>query len=185
MLTLTRISLLLFAGLTCLINSSAIAQKATVELYLKYNGRGKVKVYKPGTAYIDGKRLVCGKRPILIDNDFVDYGGAYPGFLILNQKKMRGLPKSVKLYIFAHECGHQFRGADEAAADCYSVKRGRREGWLDKNGLEKICKFMSPHMGDRMHPSGPERCKIMQRCFNEAFRNRDFKAELRSKQSKF
>jgi hypothetical protein len=40
-------------------------------------------------------------------SNFDSWGGAFPGFLILNTKKIQGLSTQVK------ECGHQFVGADE------------------------------------------------------------------------
>ncbi len=163
---------------------SVQADTMTVERYLKEKAAPDSQVFLPGFAKVAGKRVLCGKRPVLIDNDFSDYGGAYPGFVILNRSKLKGLPKAVKLYIFAHECGHQFRGRDETAADCYSVKRGRREGWLTKKGLEQVCRFMLPHVGDRMHLPGPQRCKIMRKCYADAFRNRELKAQLKNNSKK-
>jgi hypothetical protein len=114
---------------------------------------------------IDGSRMLCGKRPTVLDNNLDDYGSAYPGFLILNPRLLDKIPPAVKKWIFAHECGHQFRGPDEATADCFAVQRGRRQGWLDEKGLEEVCAFMSPAKGDNMHFSGPQRCEAMKKCF--------------------
>ncbi len=174
------LNILILTGALCLLGFSAWADTMTVERYMKEKAGPGSKVFLPGLAKVAGQRVFCGRRPVLIDNDFSDYGGAYPGFVILNRSKLKHLPKSVKLYIFAHECGHQFRGRDEAAADCYSVKRGRREGWLSKKGLEQVCKFMLPHVGDRMHPPGPQRCKMMRKCYKNAFKNRELKAQLKN-----
>ena len=53
-----------------------------------------------------------------MDNKLDDYGAAFPGFLILNPKLLAKLKAThVKLWIHAHECGHQFRGPDEETAD--------------------------------------------------------------------
>jgi hypothetical protein len=73
----------------------------------------------------------------------------------------------VKLWIYSHECGHQFRGPDEETADCFAVQRGRRQGWLSPGGVEEICQFISPAKGDAMHFSGSHRCDYMRQCFNE------------------
>jgi hypothetical protein len=70
----------------------------------------------------------------------------------------------VKLWIYSHECGHQFRGPDEETADCFGVQRGRQK-WLTPKGLEDICRFISPAKGDSMHFQDPERCEAMRRCY--------------------
>ena len=148
------------------------ADGPSVKEYLSdYAGRG-AKLVKPGKTVISGRRIACGHRPTIYDPAFIDYGGAYPGFVILNPKKLKGLSPAVKLYIFAHECGHQFRGADEEAADCYAVQRGRREGWLSQKGLEQVCKFMLPHAASTHHPPGPERCRQMRKCYKNAIRKK-------------
>ena len=53
---------------------------------------------------------MCGQRPTVLDNNLDDYGAAYPGFLILNPKLLNRVSTPVKMWIYAHECGHQFRG---------------------------------------------------------------------------
>ena len=70
-----------------------------------------------GELKIDERKVICGRRPTVLDEKLDDYGAAYPGFLILNPKLMAKLSTPVKLWIHAHECGHQFRGPDEEVAD--------------------------------------------------------------------
>jgi hypothetical protein len=101
----------------------------------------------------------------LVDDKLDDYGAAYPGFLILNPRLLNRVSPSVKLWIHAHECGHQFRGPDEETADCFAVQRGRRQGWLTLEGLDEVCKFISPAKGDSMHFSGSHRCELMRKCY--------------------
>ena len=84
------------------------------------------RIVPPGQLKIDGQHLRCGQRPTVIDDQLDDYGAAYPGFLILNSKLMTRVPAVVKRWIYAHECGHQFRGPDEETADCFPVQRGLR-----------------------------------------------------------
>ncbi len=136
----------------------------TPEEYVGHVG-GDAQIVNPGELVLDGKRMMCGKRPTVMDNQLDDYGAAYPGFLILNPKLISKVPTVVKMWIFAHECGHQFRGPDEETADCFAVQRGRRQGWLDDAGLDEICKFISPAKGDSMHFSGSHRCEAMRQCF--------------------
>lgn len=138
----------------------------TPEEYVNHVG-GDAKIVEPGGLKLDGQRMTCGQRPTVMDNQLDDYGAAYPGFLILNPRLINKVPTVVKMWIFSHECGHQFRGPDEETADCFAVQRGRRQGWLNEAGLDEICKFISPAKGDSMHFSGSHRCQIMRQCFSD------------------
>lgn len=134
--------------------------------YIEHVGGG-AKLVPAGALRLDGKRMICGHRPTVLDNSLDDYAAAYPGFLIINPKLMNRISTPVKMWIYAHECGHQFRGPDEETADCFAVQRGRREGWLNDQGLEEICTFIKPAKADMMHFSGSQRCETMRRCFSE------------------
>lgn len=134
--------------------------------YVEHVG-GDAKIIPYGKFILDGKRQICGNRPIVLDNNLDDYGAAYPGFLIMNPRLLSRVSKPVKFWIFAHECGHQFRGPDEVVADCFAVQRGRRYGWLSPAGVEEICNFIRPAKGDMMHLSGSRRCKEMRKCYWE------------------
>lgn len=151
-------------ALSIIFRAESAAAGPTPEEYIAHVG-GDAKIVEPGELKLDGHRMTCGQRPTVMDNQLDDYGAAYPGFLILNPRLMTRVPTVVKKWIFAHECGHQFRGPDEETADCFAVQRGRRQGWLDETGLDDICKFISPAKGDSMHFSGSHRCQIMRQCF--------------------
>jgi len=135
----------------------------TAEEYAEHVGEG-AKIVPPGEFKLDGVRLYCGTRPTVIDDKLDDYGAAYPGFLIMNLRLLDKLTTPVKLWIYSHECGHQFRGPDEETADCFAVQRGRRQGWLSPGGVEEICEFIAPAKGDAMHFSGSYRCEYMRQC---------------------
>jgi len=126
---------------------------------------GGAEVVPGGALTLDGRMMYCGTRPTVLDNRLDDYGAAYPGFLILNPRLLEKVSTPVKLWIYSHECGHQFRGPDEETADCFAVQRGRRQGWLTPAGLEEGCKFISPAKGDSMHFSGSHRCEYMRQCY--------------------
>ena len=138
----------------------------TVEQYLKQAGP-EAKFVAHGALTIDGKAVNCGKRPTVVNPNFDSWGGAFPGFLILNTKKISGLSTQVKLYVYSHECGHQFIGADEIKADLFAIRRGVKWGWLDAQGLEDICTFISQLKGDAVHPPGPKRCQLMRDRYGE------------------
>jgi hypothetical protein len=128
----------------------------------------KEKVLAPGTLKLAGRMMSCGRTPTLISHTFWDYGGAKQGIIILNPTKLQGLTEATRLYIYAHECGHQLYGPKETKADCYAVKRGKRKGWLTRSGMTEVCAFLRPHPGDWVHPPGPKRCEIMTKCFDNA-----------------
>jgi hypothetical protein len=142
----------------------AAAEPPTPEEYIGKVG-GDARIVPPGQLKIDDNNMICGKRPTVLDSQLDDYGAAYPGFLILNPKLLAKISTPVKLWIYSHECGHQFCGPDEETADCFAVQRGRRQKWLTPEGLEEICRFISPAKGDSMHFKGAERCEAMRRCY--------------------
>ena len=147
---------------------AASAQDATPtpEEYVNHIG-GDSKLLPPGEFKLDGRPQMCGQRPIVIDSQLDDYGAAYPGFLIMNPRLLGKVSTPVKQWIFAHECGHQFRGPDEETADCFAVQRGRRQQWLTPEGLQEVCNFISPAKGDSMHFSGSHRCEYMLKCYDD------------------
>ncbi|MFZ4807404.1 MAG: hypothetical protein ACOYLQ_09125 [Hyphomicrobiaceae bacterium] len=138
----------------------------TPEEYIAHVG-GDAKFVAAGELKLDNRRVTCGRRPTVLDDKLDDYGAAYPGFLILNTRLLAKVSTPVKLWIFAHECGHQFRGPDEDTADCFAVQRGRREGWLTPEGLQEVCNFISPAKSSSMHYAGKERCESMRRCYTQ------------------
>ena len=151
--------------LVCLASlTGAAAESPTPEEYLTRSG-ATAKLVEPGELVFDGRTVLCGRRPTVLDEKLDDYGAAYPGFLILNPKLLAKVSTPVKLWIHAHECGHQYRGPDEETADCFAVQRGRRQGWLTPEGLDEVCKFISPAKGDAMHFAGSHRCETMRRCY--------------------
>jgi hypothetical protein len=164
------------AGLCALAPGAATAQEwrydgstasgPKIEDYLEEAGPD-ARLVTHGSLKIDGKSVNCGKRPTVVNPNFDSWGGAFPGFLILNNKKIGGLSTQVKLYIYSHECGHQFVGADEIKADLFAIRRGLTWGWLDAQGMEDICVFISQLKGDAAHPPGPKRCEVMRKYYAE------------------
>ena len=51
------------------------------------------------------------------------------------------------------------------SAEGFAVQLGRRYGWLTPEGLEEVCKFISPAKGDAMPFSGTHRCEAMRQCY--------------------
>jgi hypothetical protein len=174
----TTISAALFGalllGVLALPCPPATAQEATfsdsggptVDEYLKEAGPD-AKLVQHGDLKIDGKSVNCGKRPTVLNSNFDSWGGAFPGFVILNTKRIKPLSTAVKMYVYSHECGHQFEGPDETKADLFAIRRGVKWGWLDATGMEEICIFISTLKGDAVHPPGPQRCDTMRKYYQQ------------------
>jgi hypothetical protein len=149
-------------------SSPSYAKNITVKQYIKEAG-GIAKYVAPGRLRLAGWRVMCGKRPSILDPEFDTWAGAYtdPGFIIVNPLYMKKEAKAVQLYIYAHECGHQFRGFDEDTADAFAIRRGVRQGWLKRSGMKQVCKFISRVPGDSEHPAGPVRCRRMTKVYRD------------------
>ena len=152
-------------GLTLV--AAALATALALEAPAAAEEKADEKMVAAGKLRVAGRAMRCGRTPTLISRKFWDYGGATKGLIILNPRKLATIPKAVRLYVYAHECGHQVYGASEIKADCYAVRRGRRAGWLTRKGLAQICHFFKDQPGDYVHPPGPQRCKMMTQCFND------------------
>jgi len=132
------------------------------------NNQGGSKVVPNGQLSFDGQFFTCGKFPTVLDPLLGDYAAApYKGFIIFNPKLVSKVSTPVKLWIFYHECGHALGIRDEVKADCFSVQRGRRAGWLTPEGLDQVCDFISAGKADAAHPAGPARCAAMRVCYGQ------------------
>ncbi len=166
-------------------SASPYAGNITAKQYIKEAG-GVAKLVAPGHLKLGGRLVLCGKRPSILDPEFDTWAGAYtnPGFIIVNPVYMQKEAKTVQLYIYAHECGHQFRGFDEDTADAFAIRRGVRQGWLRARGMKQVCRFISRVPGDSEHPAGPKRCRRMTRVYNDIVKrhNRAIARKKRARQ---
>ena len=160
------------AAVTALAFAATIAAGSTVSAqetptaadYVKIVG-GEARLVAAGQLVLDGRKISCGQTPTVLYDMLDDYGAAYHGFIILNPRLMQKISTAVKLWSYAHECGHQIVGANEDAADCFAVQWGRQQGWLSSQGLEEVCSFIAKARASSVHRAGPERCKSMRVCF--------------------
>ncbi|MGC1779263.1 MAG: hypothetical protein WBB34_15065 [Xanthobacteraceae bacterium] len=144
-----------------------LKKNPTPQDYVERNGGGAT-IVPAGKLVLDGHRMSCGSWATVLDPNVDDYAKSYPQIVILNMPLVAKVPTAVKLWIYSHECGHLFGGPDENKADCFAVRRGRSAGWLDAQGLEQVCSFISAARPDAMHVSGRERCNMMRECFRQA-----------------
>ena len=115
-----------------------------------------------------GRKMSCGRADILIDRDLPSEGGAGETVLIFNPKMLNRQPPTVRLFVFKHECGHISVGDSELDADCYAVKHGVQEGWLDRQGLAQVCDSFEGAPETDSHPSAKRRCANLDRCYAKA-----------------
>ena len=106
----------------------------------------------------------------MIDPHLDDYASSFPKFIVVRPDLMAKPPTTVKLWIYYHECGHEFIGPDESKADCFSVSQGVKEGWLNPSGVDEICTFISAAHRDATHFAGPQRCTAIRTCYAKASR---------------
>jgi len=123
-------------------------------------------IIEPGKLVVDGETFRCAHYPTVLNPAFPEYGAAYFGFILLNPERFATLPRSLQRFAFAHECGHQYVGYSEVAADCYSVRRGLADKWLDATSLEEICAFFTKSKGTAFHLPGPQRCAAIRACYS-------------------
>jgi hypothetical protein len=123
---------------------------------------------RDGSLLIAGHSLRCGGVRNVVDPRLPNLGLAAPGVLVMNPRLLNRWPATVRLFVFHHECGHHHVGASELAADCWAVKQGVRQGWLDRTGLTQICRSFGNGPATSTHPSGAARCASLDRCFANA-----------------
>jgi hypothetical protein len=121
------------------------------------------KLVAPGRLVVAGRRLSCGTTATLL-RDFEGFAVSST-VIMLNMQALKELPRPVQWLIYYHECGHILYGPGETAADCYAVRRARREGWLGKTGLEDICAVFNIAGHGPVHPDPEARCDQLRQCF--------------------
>jgi hypothetical protein len=118
-----------------------------------------------GSANIGGMTLSCANTKVVISNQVPGPGFAVDGMIMFGPKHLRAYPPIVQRLVFLHECGHQYVGTDETAADCWAVRAAKKRGWLTTAGLRQACKALWHTAADSTHLAGPERCDALKQCF--------------------
>jgi len=120
----------------------------------------------PGRLVIAGRRLSCGATATLV-RDFEGFAVSST-VIMLNMQALDPLPRQVQWLIYYHECGHILYGPSETSADCYAVRRARREGWLNDQALNDICAVFNIAGHGPVHPDPQARCDQLRQCFGKA-----------------
>lgn len=127
-----------------------------------------LKVQRDGTMSIAGRNLRCGNVRHVLDGGLPSEGAAAPGVLVINPRLLNRMPPTVRLFVYYHECGHHSVGASELGADSWAVNRGVREGWLDRAGLQQVCRSFGNMPRTATHPSSRSRCRNLERAYARA-----------------
>ena len=126
-------------------------------------GIEKDKIVSAGRLVIEGRRLSCGATKTLL-RDFQGFAVSST-VIMLNMQALKDLPRQVQWLIYYHECGHILYGASERAADCYAIRRARREGWLNDRVLSDVCTAFNIAGHGPVHPDPEARCNQLRQCF--------------------
>ena len=123
-----------------------------------------------GSLVIAGKHLRCQNVRARLDRKLPNPGAAAIGqrLLLINPVQIARMPETVQVFVFYHECGHHNAGASELGADCWAVERGVEGGWLDRQGLNDVCRSFGDAPETPTHPSGKRRCAHLDRCYAAA-----------------
>ncbi len=123
-----------------------------------------------GSLQLAGQRVACEKVRTRFDRRLDNLGAAspYDRLLVLNPLLLGRERPTVQLFVFHHECGHHRVGVSEIEADCWAVSRGVEAGWLDRKGLDEVCRSFGNAPETRTHPSGKRRCAALDQCFAAA-----------------
>ena len=123
----------------------------------------KDRLVPAGRLVIEGRRLSCGSTKTLL-RDFEGFAVSST-VIMLNMQALNPLPRQVQWLIYYHECGHILLGQSETSADCYAVKRARREGWLNDQALDDVCAVFNIAGHGPVHPDPQARCDQLRQCF--------------------
>lgn len=118
---------------------------------------------------VDGRQLVCKNALVTINKD-VDKVGltvVRPPHIVLNTQILSRYSPQVRRFVFLHECGHVHVGGNELAADCWGLQQGLKEGSLNEQSLDAICKSWGNAPATDTHPSAKRRCANLHRCFKQ------------------
>jgi hypothetical protein len=124
-------------------------------------------IVPPGQFRIGGQVFSCGAIPAVIFPGGSDIATATPGAININWPLFSQMPLAVQAFVYAHECAHHLYGTDENVADCWAVKIGRNQGFIDGGAVQQICQSVWISPGDWTHFPGPIRCQNMTSCFSQ------------------
>jgi hypothetical protein len=128
-------------------------------------GQARAQVFAPGQFAIDGIPVACGGYPTVVTTQIPDAGIFNGQAIFLNPASLGPLPTVLKLFVYAHECGHGVVGGNEPAADCWAIRLGRDQGWFPPQAFGLLMRMFQGNPGSMRHPPGPQRVQNMMHCY--------------------
>lgn len=122
-------------------------------------------VIPPGQFTIDGISVSCRMMPTVITENINDTAMNNGQAILLNANAFFSLPTFLKLWIYAHECGHSVFGPNEDAADCFATKLGRNQGWFPPPAFQQLVAFFANNPGNWTHRPGQQRLQNIAACY--------------------
>lgn len=94
--------------------------------------------------------------------------------ITIDTVRMAKLPEKVQLFFYFHECGHHVLAhiyvpttSSENEADCWAVKKGRKEGVFTREDVAGFAPVFAHSRGSKQgHLPGPERVAHLLACFD-------------------
>ena len=125
----------------------------------------QAQTFAPGQFAIDGIPLACGPYPTVVTGQMSDSGMFNGQAIFLNPVALGRMPTALKLFVYAHECGHAVVGGNEMAADCWAVRLGRDQGWFPPQAFGMLMQMFAGNPGSVRHPPGVTRVQNMWQCY--------------------
>lgn len=122
-------------------------------------------VVPPGHFRIGPYPAMCGSAVTVLAGPQVgDVARATVGQIHLNAPAFFSLSLPAQMFVYAHECAHAQGIFNEAAADCFAIRIGVQQGWVNPMTLPHMCASIFSSPGDWSHLPGPQRCQLMLAC---------------------
>lgn len=118
-----------------------------------------------GSTVIAGRRMTCGTGKIIIDNEMNAIAQARTGKreIYINKRRLSKYSRTFQQWVFLHECAHMYV-LDEAAADCWALRRGYYRGIFNRSSVNQICEALWNKAATNYHFAGPDRCMYLKTC---------------------
>ncbi len=112
---------------------------------------------------IGGAHVSCYGIPTVVA-PINDLALAVPGQIVLSPQLFSYHPL-IQLFVYAHECAHHVNGANEMAADCWAIRLGRDQNWMNRQGVNIVAASLVDTAGDWTHAPGRLRVQQLIDCF--------------------
>lgn len=124
-------------------------------------------VIPPGQFRIGPYPAMCGQAvTVLTGPQIGDVARATVGQIYLNAPAFFSLTLPAQMFVYAHECAHAMGIFNEAQADCFAIRLGVQQGWVNPATLPHMCATVFASPGSWTHLPGPQRCQLMLACTN-------------------